>query len=354
MVKIAKVAPPSCKGACPPSTKEPEGSCIEILTDPCIDLHLTQGETWQYLFAMLETEPVALKGVNPGSNGSGSFVLSGNVTCIEPGDKIHIFGDCNPVGCDNLEGCYHVTDVINDCGRVSETFIYVEEQIVTDDCCNPLMFGLQSLAPGCNVYTQPPMLGKINDDCSLTFSGKITNRVNKHSMSACKVQTYLGSNEVLFHPGGHAECYDVLTVPQAGIIQAQIRNVVREGNYDRIYLDDGVVANISADCLAGHLSDGIITHFQFKQIDCGVLVYIEPDSKTVDMGTPLNPDPKYFRGTRDIFLCNESCEDIDPCDHNHLGYYSIAVQWVDCNDIHHSRIIASGSAYLKLSTLAFH
>lgn len=353
MVRLARLASEPCRANCE-LPKVPElQSCLEVIDNECLNDVITQGSTWMRDFIIADTDPIALKGVIPGIDGTGGIILNGNINCIAPGDVIYVFEPCGVVNCASYTGCYTVADVVIECAAQSTTTrIFVEEEINTE-CDKELTFGLQALAPGCSTFTQPPMVVKTKALCDAKVVGKIVNRTNHLMLGACKIQTYLGSNEVLFYPGGHAECYDRLTVPQAGIQQASIRQVTRENdNYDRLVLDN-VTATASGECFAGKIESGIIAEMQVRCICGGFRVFIEPSSKTIDVGTPLEPDLRYFRGTKDLFACIAGCDELDVCEPTALGFFTISMTTVDEYDIEHTVVLANGELNLKTTALNF-
>ena len=354
MVKLARVAPNPCRATCElPKVPDLE-PCLKVIENDCLDDVITQGSTWMRDFIISDSEPIALKGVIPGADGTGTIILNGAINCISPGDVLYVFDPCEENECTSLRGCYTVADIVVEClAQSTNTKIFVEEELVTE-CDKELSFGLQSLAPGCASFTQPPMLVKTKALCDAKVVGKIVNRTNNLSLGACKIQTYLGSNEVLFYPGGHAECYDRLTVPQAGIHKATIKQVTRENdNYDRVVLDGGVTASANGECFAGSIESGIIAEMQVRCICGGFRLFIEPTSKTIDVGTPLAPDLRYFRGTKDFYACLGGCEELDVCEATPLGFFTISMTTLDEYDIEHTVVLANGEINLKTTALNF-
>lgn len=324
---------------------KPSEDCIQEY-EGCIPETITQGATYKRSYYVSEGPASPVASVVPGAAGAALINMATLTHCIEAGDCIRFYGHCNPVGCQNLNGVYTVTNV-------TDAELTVAEEIVGTD---PIMFSAPPSAPGCPTTVTVPLVVKMADLTGCELSGYVTNGLNteKRPLSFRAVVAQ-GSNQVLVCPKGYARCYDCITVDGVGITMATVDEVQEQLDHDRLILKDQV-AQLSSDCASATISDGIVALFRFdlSQAACGkITVWI--DTETVD-NTGLAVDPALlddiYIGTNDIAPCfgAEPLEDAD-CAAYPLGYYTIALKCFDAAGVAETNILAHGPMNVEPTAL---
>lgn len=326
-----------------PQPQERE-DCIEEY-EGCLTETIIQGATYKRSYYVSEGPSSPVANVVPGAAGAAIINLATAAHCIEPGDCIRLYGYCNPVGCQDLNGTFTVTSVTD------EELIVAEEILGTD----PIVFSAPPTAPGCPNTVTVPLVVKMADLTGCELSGYITNGLGTERRPiSFRAVVSQGSNQVLVCPKGFARCYDCVTVDGVGILNATVDEVQEAMDHDRLILKDQV-ATLSSDCASATIKDGIVALFRFdlSEAACGkVTVWI--DTNTFDNTALTDPSllADVYTGTNDIAPCpgSEPLEDGD-CVAYPLGYYAIMLTCFDAAGVAETNPLAHGAMNVEPTAL---
>ena len=355
---MVKFYPTGCSNSykpCPPSTSNEQNNtnCLEKI-EQCNDIYLRQGESWTANYHLLMYPYLQLKTINPGLAGTASFTLNGICHGIVAGDTLSLFNTCG-IGCKSLEGCYTVVEVVDDC---AETIVTVAEEIL-GDCPEPIQVGGVSTggyfhpSNGCDEsssYDAPPMLAKILPNLdSVQVIGKIT---NSQTLRKKDIEVWANSGlDYVYICPNVVQCYDVINVPQLGIVDAQVVHVSRDpGGYQKVTLEvngEPYIVTGSGSCVKGTVQDGVISQFQYTPTCDGLVVSLPAESSLVDSADGA----LFVRGTED-FSCVDSCEETELCEPREFAYYTVAVKYLTEDGVITTQILSNGVVYLTNTSLS--
>lgn len=350
----------SSRGGCaslPLPAVEPPDLCYEETTSDCLPEVMIQGETLAVEYCFSDGYTTTITNVQPGLAGTATITLTTLTNCFEVGDKVRVYGDCARQGCEAVDGTYTLVDV-------SDNVLTVAEDIAGTEM---ISFITPPAAPGCGVITSVPLITKMLDMSACTFAGKVVNRVGAvKRASALRADVSLGSNEVRVCPKGVVKCYDCVSVPQAGILHASVVAVYSELEYDRVILDDKLLAGnlvpnvstITQNCLGMSVREGVVTNFQFdlSKADCGcITAFIPAADQLLDLAPVGALDgvlDTYIRGTGSIEICDDMAKVAGDCEVYELGYYSLSVTCTDpVSLIPYTRVYANGPMDIVASAI---
>ena len=323
----------------------PAEDCIQEY-EGCVTETIVQGATYKREYVVSEGAASPVSIVTPGAAGAATIELATVKHCLEVGDCIRLYGHCNTIGCEDVNGYYTITDV-------TDELLTIAEEIPGVD---PLVFTAPPSAPGCPNNTTVPLVVKMADLTGCELSGYVTNGLNTEQRPlSYRAVVSQGSNQVLVCPKGYAKCYDCISVDGTGIVNATVAEVQSAMDHDRLILADQV-SQISSDCASAVIKDGVIALFRFDltNLACGrFTVWIDTDTldNTGQAVDPLLLDDIYV-GTNDLYPCPgaEPLEEGD-CAEYPLGYYVVALKCFDAAGVPETNVVAHGAINIEPTSL---
>ncbi len=321
-------------------------ACIEEFNPHAKDDVIVQGETYIRYLYLLDSEPIEVINIDIGTEQTAKITTS-LFMCLEIDDKVVLLNTCESDLCTD-RNCFTVIDVEH----------IISEHITIITVKEPIVGSCYKLDILCTETTM--MLAKALNVCSCGVDGVVVNNY-RYDNDILYVSTVKGSNDIITTIDTDISLYDLLSIPKAGIYDAEIKNIETYEDKKIITLYEGFVPKISNNCLPAKRRVGIIAKMRCKNICGGYLLYINKYSELVDIGTPIKPNWVNFRGTLDIKPSGVEQESQNLRLHyrkpnsdselNKIGRYIITINLLTQDDIQNDIILLEGDMYLRQTNI---